>query len=198
MSDFFEPPPVPDEPEPRRYRRPPWFGAPEGTLPGVAALERVLARTDRVAVCVARFAAYPTGFELEVVTMAAADEDLDPMLFHSPRRVGPGDLPPELLRLGIQFADGTKATNTAGFPGDQGPPAGPVMLGGGGGGGGGNWRQSQWVWPLPPPGPLVLVCEWPAMEIPLTRTELDAQPILDAAARAQVIFTDEHLPEPPG
>jgi hypothetical protein len=43
----------------------------------------------------------------------------------------------------------------------------------------------------------MLVCEWPAMGIPLTRSELDAQPILDAATRAQVIFSDEHLPEPP-
>jgi hypothetical protein len=36
------------------------------------------------------------------------------------------------------------------------------------------------------------------MNIPLTRGELDAQMILEAAARAQVIFSDEHLPEFPG
>jgi hypothetical protein len=35
------------------------------------------------------------------------------------------------------------------------------------------------------------------MDIPLTRSEVDAQSILDAAARAQVIFSDEQLPEPP-
>lgn len=45
--------------------------------------------------------------------------------------------------------------------------------------------------------PSFLVCEWPAMDIPLTRSELDAQTIRDAASRAQVIFSDEHLPEPP-
>jgi hypothetical protein len=44
---------------------------------------------------------------------------------------------------------------------------------------------------------LEIVCEWPALEIPLTRSALDAQLILDAAARAQVIFSDEHLPERP-
>lgn len=49
----------------------------------------------------------------------------------------------------------------------------------------------------PPPGTLTLVCEWPAMAIPVTRSHVDAQPILDAAARAQVIFSDDHLPEPP-
>jgi hypothetical protein len=35
------------------------------------------------------------------------------------------------------------------------------------------------------------------MEIPLTRYQLDANAILDAATRAQVIFSDEDLPELP-
>jgi hypothetical protein len=35
------------------------------------------------------------------------------------------------------------------------------------------------------------------MNIALTESDLDAQPILDAAQLAQVIFSDEHLPEPP-
>jgi hypothetical protein len=198
LNEFFEPPPKPVAPEPQRYRRPPWVGAPPGTLPGVVPFERVLAQTDKVAVCVTRLAAYPTGFEFDVVTMTADDQDVDPWLFHHPRlhRGAAGEIPPEMLRLGVQFADGSRATNTAGFHHDPRPPAGPIMHPGGGGGGGGNWRQTQWVWPLPPPGPVALVCEWPAMGIPLTRSELDAQAIIDAAARAQVVFSDEHLPEP--
>jgi hypothetical protein len=43
----------------------------------------------------------------------------------------------------------------------------------------------------------VLAVEWPALDIPPTRCELDAQAILDAASRAQAIFSDEHLPEWP-
>ena len=57
-----------------------------------------------------------------------------------------------------------------------------------GGGGGGRWRQSYWVWPLPPSGPLAFVCEWSAASIPVTRREIDAQLVLDAAERAQQIF----------
>jgi hypothetical protein len=201
VNGFFEPPREPTAPEPQRYRMPPWFGAPRGTLPGVVAFEQVLAQTDKVAVCVARLAAYPTGFEFDVVTMAAEDQnELDPLMFHHRHRLHRGatdEIPPEMLRFGVQFPDGSKATNTVGFHHDRQPPAGPVMHAGGGGGGGGSWRQTQWVWPLPPPGTLTLVCEWPAMEIPVTRSELDAQLILDAAKRAQVIFSDEHLPEPP-
>ncbi len=201
LSDFFEPPPKPDVLEPQRYRMPPWFGAPRGTIPGVVVVELVLARTEHVAVCVTHVAAYPVGFEFEFVTMSAEDDQgMDPMMFHRHHRLGQpaGDgIPPEMLRLGVQFADGSKATNTGGFHHDGNPPAGPVMRPCGGGGGGGNWSQTQWVWPLPPPGPVLLVCEWPAMNIPLTRGKLDAQIILDAAARAQVIFSEEHLPEPP-
>jgi len=191
VSDFFQPPP-PAEPEPEPPPTPPWFAAPRGMLPGVVALELVLARSDEVAVCVSRLAAYPTGFEFEIRTLAVPgrqDLELDPMLFgpHRHRAHGVGDaegLPDEMLRFGVQFADGSKATNTAGFHHDEEPPPGPVMHGGGGSGGGGDWRQSEWVWPLPPPGPIAFVCEWPAAGIHLSRAEIDAQLIRNAAASA--------------
>lgn len=197
MSDFFEPPPPPDEPDEDYRSPPPWFGAPGGTLPGVVALELVLARNEKVTVCVTRLAGYPTGFEFELITMAAFGQDeLDLSPFHHYRRracrsVHEQGLDPELLRIGVQFSDGAKATNTGGFHRDQEPPAGPVMHSGSGGGGDGRWRQEMWVWPLPPPGPVAFVCEWPTAGIPLTRSELDAQNILDAAGRAQVIFADQ-------
>jgi hypothetical protein len=202
LSEFFEPPP-PAPTEGEAYRPPPWVAPPTGTLPGVLALELVLAQTDKVAVCLTRVAAYPTGFAFDVLTMAAPGQRdgqlLDPMMFGPNRhmRRGEPEMPPELLRLGVQFADGAKATNTSGFYHDTEPPAGPVMNSGGGGGGG-TWNQSEWVWPLPPQGAVTFVCEWPAAGIPLTRHELDARAILDAAARAQVIFSDEHLPQRSG
>jgi hypothetical protein len=188
---------------------PPWVRAPSGTLPGVLALELVLARTEQVAVCMTRLGAYPEGFELDLVTMAGADRDeLDPQLFGRRgmrgRRLSGGldagaGIPSEMLRFGVEFADGTKATNTSGrvrWPHEE-PPAGPVLTPGGGGGGGGNWRQTLWVWPLPPAGRLAFVCEWPAAGIPLTRHEIDAQLILDAASRAQTFFPDEELSDSP-
>ncbi len=202
VPEFFEPPPPP--PKQEVYRRPPWFGAPQGTLPGVVAVELLLARADRFAVAISRLAAYPTGFEFDLFVFGPPDGDaegVDPMLFGPGRhraRVSEGELSDDFLRLGVQFADGAKATNV---PGPRhhgsGEPDGPVLHGGGGGGGGNYWRQSEWVWPLPPPGPLAFVCEWPAAGIPVTRREIDAQQILDAAERAQVIFSDEHLPDRP-
>ncbi len=183
------------------------MGAPHGTMPGVVAAELVLAQTDRAAVCITRIAAYPTGFEFDVVTLAApgseSEELLDPMLFgphhrHARARARGSSMPDEVLRLGIQFADGAKVTNVPGSGSFGDPPSGPVMHSGGGGGGAGRWSQSEWVWPLPPAGPVAFVCEWPAAGIPVSSCELDAQVILDAAARARVIFSDEHLPDRPG
>jgi len=179
--------------------------APLGTVPGVVPLELVLAQTGRAAVFITHLAGYPEGFQFELVAIAAAGDDqetvLDPMLFGLHRRrlrPGDGDIPEDMLRIGVQFSDGRKATNTSGFPERrpdyENPPEGPVMHSGDGGGHEHRWHQSLWVWPLPPPGPLALVCQWPAAGIPLTRHELDAQLILDAAARAQVVFPDSPHP----
>ena len=201
---FFEPIPPQDEPREPRYRPPPWLCAPEGMLPGVVALELVLAKTDKAAVCVSRIGAYPAGFELQLLTMVADEDiDLDPMLFgpHRPRRGRHArESPDGTLRFGVQFADGSKATNAGGHhsPGKgEGTPQGPVMNSGGGGGGGGSWRQDFWVWPLPPPGPLTFAAEWGDAGIPLTSSEIDSKLLLDAADRAQTIFTAEQLSESP-
>jgi hypothetical protein len=173
-----------------------------GTVPGVVAIEIPLVRTDRFAIFITRLDAYPEGFGFDVLALAAPGEDEgelpDPMLFapgrHRFRREG-GQIPDDVLRIGVQFSDGRKATNTGGFPrippDFENPPEAPVMHCRGGGGGGRRWHQTEWVWPLPPPGPLAFVCQWPAAGIPLTRHEIDAQVILDASARAQVVFPDE-------
>jgi hypothetical protein len=193
VSDFFDVPAPPEPPPEPRYRLPPWLGPPRGELPGVVPFELVLARTERVAVCLAALRAYSTGFLVDLVTLSAEDDEaLDPELFPHHRR----GRPTEGLRFGLEFADGRRATNLGFPPGSRSEsPDGPVLHPRGGGGGGGQWHQEQWAWPLPPPGSLAFVCEWPAVGIEVTRTEVDARAILDASARAQVIFDQSHLPE---
>jgi hypothetical protein len=197
MSDFFQfPEPEPaTQPQPRPVH-PPWVQAPRGVIPGAVPLELVLARSERAAVAVTKLGAYPDGFDFEVLVLVSDGEDeLDPNVIGHPYRPGRGrrDEQHEMLRFGIEFADGSRVTNIPGttrghFSGGDDPPPGPVMQQQGGGGGGGEWRQRFWVWPLPPPGPLVFACEWPAAQIEFARVEVDAQPILDAASRAQRIF----------
>jgi hypothetical protein len=164
-------------------------------LPGVASVELVLASNERAAVYIGRCSVYPTGLELEVRVLVRGD-DLDPSLNGVYHRPGEGSTYDEMLRFGIEFSDGRKATNVAGsWPGTD-EPEGPVLWGMGGGGGGGRWRQDFWVWPLPPPGPVGLVCDWPAAGLALTREEIDAQILLDAAARARGLFPDEPTSHP--
>ena len=191
-DDFFGPVPDPP-PEPPRPVQPEWFGPPTGTLPGVVPLELVLARSAVAAVGITRVSAYPTGFEFDLltVTVADADEDLDPHMMGMRRRRARRCGGDTQLRLGVQFSDGAKATNVGAAPGFAGrdeKPSAPVLHPQGGGGGPGSWRLGFWVWPLPPPGPLAFVCEWPAASIPVTRHEIDAQLVLDASARAQEMF----------
>ncbi len=198
MSDFFAFPEPEPEPVPQpRPVHPPWIQPPSGVLPGAVALELVLARTERAAVAVTKVGAYPEGFDFEVLVLVNEGEaELDPNVIGHPYRPGRGrrDEQREMLRFGIEFADGSRVTNLPGgrrrgpVPDHDGPPSGPVMQQRGGGGGGGEWRQRFWVWPLPPSGPLAFACEWPAAGIPFTRVEVEAQRLIEAATRAQQIF----------
>ena len=195
VNGFFDPPP-----ESSRRREPPppapdWSGPPEGALPGVVAIELVLARNERAAVYVGRCAAYAAGFEFEVRVIAAAG-GLDPSL-NGPyaRRGGDGNNYSDMLRFGVEFSDGARATNVRYQTPADGPPAAPYLRGMGGRGSTTAWSQGFWVWPLPSPGPLTFVCEWPAAGISQTRAEIDAQTIIDAGARAIIVFPGQPEPE---
>ena len=194
---FFELPPQPEPPEAEEPEVPEWFAAPSNVLGAAVPIRLVLAKTSDLAVAVLGGTAYPTGFEFKLVVRSRGNreglDDFDPLELHHPfvrRRHGRGrDIPPELLRFGIEFSDGSKATNLQESWGDPSrPPPSPVLMPGGGGGGAGNWETQFWVWPLPPEGPLAFVCEWPAREIPLTRLEVDAALVREAAAQAEILW----------
>jgi hypothetical protein len=192
VSDFFEPPPPPPEPE-REYRPPPWIAPPGNILGTALPLQLVLARTDAVAVAVQRATAYPTGVESMVSVRrrgkgrTALEEP--PLGFH--HELG-GKLMDDVLRFGVQFSDGRKATSLGGFPRPHDKePSHPVLTPCGGGGGGSRWDFGFWLYPLPPPGPLALVCEWPSEGVPLTRVEIDASLIREAAENANELWEDE-------
>ena len=133
------------------------------------------------------------------------DGVISPLSRHSGAQHAPGgQLSEEFLRFGVEFADGRKATNvgmrlppegastllvSAKSSGDK--PASRVLWQRGGGGNGTRYSQTFWLWPLPPQGPLAFVCEWPAEEVEVSRAEIDATPILEAAARALIFWTSK-------
>jgi hypothetical protein len=98
----------------------------------------------------------------------------------------------ESLHIGLQFADGRKVVNVRHVPGPAGSVPGHLILSPLSFGGGMFHRsRSYWVWPLPPAGPMTFACEWAAFGIWETRTELDAEPILRAAAQTIKLWPED-------
>jgi hypothetical protein len=69
-----------------------------------------------------------------------------------------------------------------------------MLMPGAASGSGRRHDSAYWVWPLPPPGQLTIVCQWPAYAIEESSTMIDAQVILDAAARASLLWPDDEEP----
>jgi hypothetical protein len=102
-----------------------------------------------------------------------------------------GGLPDTLLRLGVEFPGGAKATildDPRLKPNEE--PAPPVLFVRKGGGSPGIWNWEMWMWPLPPAGPFNLVAEWPVHRIELTRTEVDGSQLVEAAGRALELWPE--------
>ena len=184
---FFEPPEPPDDK--RKYWEFDDFGSPSDELPGLVPYPFALAATNAGALGVSAIAAYSRGFTVTLQAVAARRPG-QRRLHDALHWFGAGELPDDLIRFGIEFADGTKLTNIDALAFDESaetsPEAGIVL--GDSSAGDRDWQTEFWVWPLPPEGPLAFVCEWPAMGIPETRQEVDARLILDAAERARPLW----------
>jgi hypothetical protein len=185
-TSFFEPPPPPERRPP--HRPPPWHAPPENELGAAVPIRLLLARTDELALALLDVVAYTTGFSMRLALRFQPGAEIDPrnvmMQMH-----GGG---PEQLRFGIAFVDGRKATNLGmpRPPSDE-PPEISLTRGGGGGGGGRGWEFGYWAYPLPPPGQITLVVDWPARDLPESRHELDAAPIIEAAATSEKLWDDD-------
>ena len=180
--------------------QPEWVGPPDNVIPGALPLELLLAASQTVVVALRGRAAYPTGFEFDLVVrlraLAPADEpSTSQFLVVSPEEVTTGRLPPRFLRFGLEFSDGRKVTNLprTGPRLIAHPGVGPILWGRDGSGSSLAWRQAYWVWPLPPPGPLKFVCAWPAFEIPESTASVDGARVIDAAQRATVVWPFEEF-----
>ena len=177
---FFEDMPAP-QPEPRIHH--PW-DLPDAELPGVVHIDTLpLGRTGRAAVAVTGISAYSTGFEIFLTARFRPGSE-------GTEQPPPGPPDPRAirrsLRFGLQLSDGRKVLGEHGGPGPgaDSAPGGPILRQFMGGGGPRSLITRWWAWPLPPAGPLEFVCEWSALDIPETRDSIDAQLILDAAARS--------------
>jgi hypothetical protein len=189
---FFEPPPPPPAP-PSVSPPPEWAGPPDNVLPASFPLDLVLARTDELALSVHSGRAYEYGFEFTFALYLRTARDRrtgGPMMGWHAEQGGAFD--DDVLRFGISFADGRKATifDRHRWWGDSEDRVTPdvVLMQRGGGGGGASWDFRFWAWPLPPEGPVAFVAEWPSEGVALTQTELDSALVREAAARAVTLW----------
>jgi hypothetical protein len=144
----------------------------------------LLGRTGQAAAAVTGLAAFSNGFEIFLTAHirpgAQGGERPDPATTRS-------------FRFGMQLSDGRKVIGHRGgpraFPDTE--PAEPILRQFMGGATPRTVMARWWAWPLPPKGPLEFVCEWPALGIPETRAEIDAQLIIDAADRSIRLWPEE-------
>jgi hypothetical protein len=170
-------------------RRPPLWMEPPAVLPGLVGEVLVLAHTDAAAVAITGLGGYPTGFSFRLRVLLRREKPVshgfDLSLEMHRWRGRRGSPPPEFLRLGVQFADGSMISNMDSLPFDEpDEPAGPQLVETSGAGDLRGYEFPYWVWRLPPPGPVIFTCQWLAYEIQGARAQIDAQRIRDAAARS--------------
>ena len=167
---------------------------PAAWIGGVVPLQLVVARSDEAAVVVSRVVAFPEGFELTLNTYVHRSVPRRRAQFlHHPYWHDEGRPRDQLLRFGIAWPDGGRATNMEGW-GKSWPDATEPAHGLDEHGGGGSDREyslEYWAWPLPGAGELRFVVEWPAFGIAETTATVDAALLIAAAARARPVWADE-------
>lgn len=209
---FFEPLPAGEEAAAVGFlpELPPWSGPPALESAAVLAVEQTVARSPNVVLRLPTIQAFRTGCVLDVDIVSrqgerSEDEWWDLRTFSFGRQYGArggAPLPYKLLRLGVRYADGRKATTIDPLPrrtqDHDDPPAGPLL----------SWRPRSsgmhgrevgfsafglWLWPLPPAEAFEFAVEWPLGGIELTIIELDGAAIAAAASRSAFYWPDtEH------
>jgi hypothetical protein len=150
--------------------------APADWLGTIVPVEAVLARTEQVVARLTTVRAYPAGVSL--VLELHTPPGLTPE-WHLYQPVRGGRLPPGLVRFGVRYADGSRASSLADSDG--------VTLAATGGTGSEHCEATTfWLRPLPPPGPVTFSLVWPAAGITeAVSCTVDGGSIRDAAALAQ-------------
>jgi hypothetical protein len=157
-------------------------------LPGLLPWTAELGRSESACVALTGVRCWPEFVRLSVTTYhrnGRASHMMTAPRFHEDART--------VLRFGVLFADGRRATNLDRLAWNDGatrnPPADhPVLFPGSGSGWAGRTEVEVNVFPLPPAGPLTLITAWPAEGIAETRTEFDGTELQAAAGRATRIW----------
>ena len=183
-----------DEPPPAM---PEWFGPPADELGAVVPLNAVLARTEHLFAGLTGVTAHPTGLLLSVVVAYRRGElsrerwDAVEAVFWADRPNRPGRSPAGNggLRVGVELADGRRTETQEDLlgPGFDVPREPPVLVEHQSAGSGASHRLEKrtdlWLWPLPEGDALSMVLQWPDLDLPLTYSRIELEPVRAALAR---------------
>jgi hypothetical protein len=190
-------PPVKDVPVAMALRPSPRLYSPPrdplaGLAPAIAPLELVLGHSASVAVLLPELRVYPEG-TLWSVLFLARESETTVQLIRSFTPAPPPGYPDDRLpacELMVRYPDGRGGR----LVGNRGAPPTHTELGvwskSSGGGMSGLFATTYYIAPLPTPGVITISCEWPTYDIPATKTEIDATPIIEAATRARQLWAD--------
>jgi hypothetical protein len=192
---FFESIPQPSPPEPVRRHRAVWERS-DAVIPASVPADVMLFRTEQVAAAIGNVRAHPNGFEFRLSVRVRNEEEtdlgwFDPTELHRHRQGT--QVPENVLRLGVLYADGRRVATTSHppWPDDDDDAEHLILVPQGSGGGERTWDGDFWVYPLPPDGPVTFVASWLEQGVPETRAELDAAAIGEAAGRAVVLWPED-------
>lgn len=162
-------------------------------------LDLVLGRTNDVAVVLTNALVHTTGLLLTVAARGRVPLVLSPGgLGQVPHKVlGDGQTDSRLM-LGVEFADGRRASNLLPRrpPGVTADDRHPMLALIGGNGVADRYDARWWLRPLPPVGPVRVVCAWPVHDLPETITQLNGDQLQAAASQVQVLWEPVDVPMP--
>jgi len=167
---------------------------PDNEIPASVPFDVLLGRTDDVAVALTGALAFTTGLEFRIAVRSRTRQQPGGLIHDIAGHHQPGPAQRGGLLLGFEFADGATVTNFGAWPGPPGQGSvdegAPTLAPGGGGGSDHAADHDLFLAPVPPPGELVVVCAWPALDLPETRTVLNGTLAADAAQRAIVLWPE--------
>ncbi len=136
-------------------------------------------RTDRLAITMDQFRAFPEGFNADLLAIARPGHTVDERGMNADRSMGPGR-----LRIGLEFSDGRRGYLTR----DMVHRGAFAIRSRGGGGSPFQIRQRLWVHAVPAPGRMDLIVAWADEGVPETRLGVPADQIIDAIGRVGPIW----------
>jgi hypothetical protein len=169
---------------------------PVNEIPVSVPLDLLLGRTDDIAVAITGARVYANGVECTLALRARSARRHGRQFHEMAGTMTRADQPDRLL-LGFEYADGRTVTSLGDWSAYLAADAfddTPTLTWGGGGASGCVADYQFFLAPIPPPGDLVVMCAWPAFELPESRAVVDATPITEMARRPTVLWPEPSEP----